>query len=213
MTALRRGVSRSFFAFAIPSIWTVSGRYPFVIDAGYSCDHEVDMGDYLEDDTMKEAKACYRNKRYYLAAPEGQPWECFEGGCIDNPFSALPGVDSMGQGSFGNVTVEEIIIGSVRTYLQNGETNGDSTADPADESTLDDLYNDDITTPGIIRLPVLTVHAAIAIFWILTRLTTRVSLIQRLTIVVPPRLLYQTSDASPTVSDCMQMVEWGLYHD
>ncbi|THC89244.1 hypothetical protein EYZ11_011312 [Aspergillus tanneri] len=63
MTALQKSISKSFFAFAIPSIWTVSGRYPFVIDAGYSCDHVDDMGDYLEDDTMKAAKACYRNKR------------------------------------------------------------------------------------------------------------------------------------------------------
>lgn len=212
MTALQKSVSKSFFAFAIPSIWTVSGRYPFVIDAGYSCDHADDMGDYLEADTMKVAKACYRNKRYYLAAPEGQPWECVEGSCLDNPFSALPGVDSMGQGSFGNVTVEDIIIGSVRTYLQNGETNGGGAADPADEGTLEDLYNDDITTPGMIRLPVCSAETAYRAW---DHGDTPDTDAPNYPCVIYPAPDYcgsstfvdQTSDASPTVSDCMQIVK------
>ncbi|GFF80120.1 killer toxin subunits alpha/beta [Aspergillus lentulus] len=212
MTALQKSISKSFFAFAIPSIWTVSGRYPFVIDAGYSCDHADDMGDYLEADTMKVAKACYRNKRYYLAAPEGQPWECVEGSSLDNPFSALPGVDSMGQGSFGNVTVEDIIIGSVRTYLQNGETNGGGAADPADEGTLEDLYNDDITTPGMIRLPVCSAETAYRAW---DHGDTPDTDAPNYPCVIYPAPDYcgsstfvdQTSDASPTVSDCMQIVK------
>ncbi|GAB1203521.1 hypothetical protein APSETT445_002156 [Aspergillus pseudonomiae] len=212
LTALQKGISKSFFAFAIPSIWAVSGRYPFIIDAGYSCDHADDMGDYLEEETMQLAKACYRNKRYYLAAPEGQPWVCFEGGCLDNSFSALPGVDSMGQGLFGNVTVEEIIIGSVRTYLQNGETNGGNAADPTNMETLEDLYNDDITTPGLIRLPVCGAETA---FRAWDHGDTGDTDAPNYPCVIYPAPDYcgsstfvdQTSDASPTVADCMQIVK------
>ncbi|KAE8404436.1 hypothetical protein BDV37DRAFT_293915 [Aspergillus pseudonomiae] len=212
LAALQKGIGKSFFAFAIPSIWAVSGRYPFIIDAGYSCDHADDMGDYLEEETMQLAKACYRNKRYYLAAPEGQPWVCFEGGCLDNPFSALPGVDSMGQGLFGNVTVEEIIIGSVRTYLQNGETNGGNAADPTDMETLEELYNDDITTPGLIRLPVCGAETA---FRAWDHGDTGDTDAPNYPCVIYPAPDYcgsstfvdQTSDASPTVADCMQIVK------
>ncbi|KAE8376955.1 putative necrosis-inducing factor-domain-containing protein [Aspergillus bertholletiae] len=161
---------------------------------------------------MQVSKAYFRNKRYYLAAPDGQPWECFEGGCLDNPFSALPGVDSMGQGSFGNVTVEEITIGSVHTYLQNGETNGGSRADPTDASTLDDLYNSDITTPGLIRLPVCSAQTAYRAW---DRGDKRDTDSENYPCVVYPALDYcgkstlidQTSAASPTVSDCMQIVK------
>ncbi|KAL2830840.1 hypothetical protein BDW59DRAFT_158279 [Aspergillus cavernicola] len=66
---------------------------------------------------MLLTKGCYQSKRYYLATSDGDPYTCFEGGYLDNEFSAPPGMDSMGQWSFGNITVEELIIGSVRTLL------------------------------------------------------------------------------------------------
>jgi hypothetical protein len=47
---------------------------------------------------------------------------------MDNLFSALPGVDYMGE-NFGNVAV---IIGAVCMYLANGETNGGKAPDPSD---------------------------------------------------------------------------------
>lgn len=211
-TALQKTISKTFFGFSIPAIWTVSGKYPFVIDAGYSCDHEDDMDFYLTKDTMELTKVCYQNKRYYLASPDGDSYDCWYGGCAKASFSTLPGVDSMGQGSFGNVTVAEIIIGSVRTYMQNGETNGGAAADPADHGTLDDLYNDDITTPGFIRLPVCSAKTAFTAWDKGESPDTDAPNYPCVIYPAPDHcgkttFVDQTSDASPTVSDCMQIVK------
>lgn len=78
---------------------------------------------------------------------------------MDNPFYALPGVDNMGR-DFGNITVEEAIIGAVRTYLAKGETNGGRAPDPNDREIIDDIYNTNITTPGVICLPIGSTEAA-----------------------------------------------------
>lgn len=216
-SALQKSISKAFFAFAIPSIWTVSGRFPFVVDAGYSCDHEDDMNFHLDDDTMQLTKACYQHKRYYLATAYGKPTDCTYGSCSKNAFPAPPGVDSMGQGSFGNVTVEEVIIGSVRTYLANGETNGGPAADAEDQATLEDLSNDDITTPGFIRLPVCSAPIA-RTAWAKfddSGVHKPDTDAPNYPCVLEPGIdlcgdstfVDQTSDASPTASDCMQIVE------
>lgn len=112
-TALRRSIAKNFFAFAIPSIWTVSGRHPFIIDTGYPCSDrdKKPMDDFLDDDTMDSSWGCDDDDRlYYIAQPKGQPWFCTEAGCIDEKFSALPGIDVMGS-DYGNVTVRDIIRG------------------------------------------------------------------------------------------------------
>lgn len=53
-------------------------------------------------------------------------------------------------------TNARLISRSVKTYLKNGKENGAPPADPTDPSTFDSLVNDDITTPGYIRMPVCT---------------------------------------------------------
>ncbi|RHZ59790.1 uncharacterized protein CDV56_103839 [Aspergillus thermomutatus] len=166
-SALQANIGKAFFAFAIPS----SGPFP--------------AGDYLDKDTMLLIKACYHNKRYYLATLDRDPYTCFEGGCLDNAFSALPG---------------------------NGEMNGGAAADPEDEATLEDLYNDDITTPGFIRLPVCSAKIAYCAWNHGDSPDTDAPNYPGVIYPAPDHcgtLMFvdQTSDASLTVSDCMQIVK------
>ncbi|KAI0173811.1 hypothetical protein BJ166DRAFT_492378 [Pestalotiopsis sp. NC0098] len=74
--------------------------------------------------------------------------------CRDNKFSAPPGLDLLDGSDFGGITKEDLITGSVRTWLQNGKTNGGGFADPTDGGTIDNLLNVDVTTPSYMRLPV-----------------------------------------------------------
>lgn len=62
--------------------------------------------------------------------------------------------DSLDGSIFGGITKEDLIKGSVRTYLQNGGRSGGSSPDPMNSGTMDDLLKVDVTTPGYIRLPV-----------------------------------------------------------
>jgi hypothetical protein len=73
---------------------------------------------------------------------------------IKNKFKLPPGVDALDGGNWGKVTVQDIVKGSVRTYKQNGNKNGGGISDITNSGTLEDLTNQDITTPGYMRLPV-----------------------------------------------------------
>ncbi|KAK6222731.1 hypothetical protein LQW54_000912 [Pestalotiopsis sp. IQ-011] len=156
-------IGKSFFGHTIPALWQISGTYAFVIDSGYGCDKDKPLDDYLEDDTMDATGACVDGTLYYLVYPKGEATECechyyddshCERQCRDNKFSAPPGLDSLDRSNFGGITKEDLITSSVRTWLQNGKTNGGGFADPTHGGTIDNLLNVDVTTPGYMRLPV-----------------------------------------------------------
>ncbi|KAL4745304.1 hypothetical protein BDW72DRAFT_211523 [Aspergillus terricola var. indicus] len=206
---LRAGISKAFFAFATPAIWAASGRHPFVIDSGYGCDAQDPLDDYLDEDTMHASYGCYNDKLYYIADPDGEPYFCSESTCIDNKFSMLPGVDSLDGTAFGGITVQDIIKGSVRTYEANGNQNGGAVPDPEDKATLESLFDQDITTPGFIRLPVCDPDMAFKAWE--QGYTTEENYP-----CIPHKspdycrdstFVDQTSDASPSVEDCMQIVK------
>lgn len=144
---------KSFYAFAVPAVWKASGHHPFIIDTGYDCDHDVGK-------TLKSA--CWEGKRYQLADPDGKSHPCDENNCglitcscPDSDFSTLKG-DGLLNGSpdWGGLNVTDLIIGSVRTWLQNDKQNGGGDANPDDKGTLQALRDADITTPGFIKMPV-----------------------------------------------------------
>uniref|UniRef100_A0A0L0NAP9 chitinase n=1 Tax=Tolypocladium ophioglossoides (strain CBS 100239) TaxID=1163406 RepID=A0A0L0NAP9_TOLOC len=194
---LEASVGKAFFAFAIPAIWSVSGTFPFIIDSGYECGKVDPLTEYLFKDTMHKTFGCVDGKLYYLATPEGDAQHCskscLECGqtCDANSFSAPPGIDSLDGKSFGGVTVADLIKGSVRTYIANGNKNGGKVPDPTDKSTFDNLFNQDVGVHG-----------------------TNTS-VDNYPCVVPKgkndygalTLVDQTSDASPQVSDCLQIIK------
>lgn len=103
-----------------------------------------------------------------------------------------------------------LIKGSVRTYRQNGNTNGGGVADVNNQGTIDDLLdNQDITTPGFIRIPVCSPEQA-RTSW---KLADKGSTPNYPCDMLPGRnscgdstFVDQTSDASPAVDDCRQIV-------
>lgn len=102
---------RAFYGFAIPALWQASGHHPFIIDTGRDCNDKA-----KDDDKLKTA--CYENRLYKLADPDGRSHPCtyncgLPGGCTcsDTPFSSLKGVDELDGNSWGGVTVQDLIIG------------------------------------------------------------------------------------------------------
>lgn len=113
-------IAKAFFAYAIPSSWTISKHYAFVIDSGYDCNAKDPLVDYLETDQMTKYGGCYENKLYYLAAAKGDSKkceaECSEHGpcqkrCENAHFPAPPGIEYLDGTSFGGVSVKELIEG------------------------------------------------------------------------------------------------------
>lgn len=215
---LRANLAKSFYAYAIPNLWRSAKTYAFVLDSGISCSTSNPLGDYLEDDTMKDTGACVDGTWYYLVHPDGDSKKCqcqivgdhgpCQTICRDNKFSAPPGIGSLS--NFGGISKDDLITGSVRTYKQNGQKNGGSSPDPRDGGTIDNLLKVDVTTPGYVRLPVCSPERAFQ-SWD----TSSKGSSDNYPCDIPPgkndcgdsSFENQTSDASPSVDDCLAIIK------
>jgi hypothetical protein len=215
---LLKNIQKCFFGYSIPALWQASKAYAFVVDAGHACGGK-ELTDYLADDTMDATGACVDGQQYYLVYPDGDAVECksicYDAGpcqsvCTDNKFSAPPGLSSLKDGNFGKITTADLIKGSVRTWKQNGKANGGGSADPTDHGTIDNLMNVDVTTPGFMRIPVCSPERAFK-SWD----TAKAGSSDNYPCDLPPgkdtcgdsTFVDQTSDASPSVDDCLTIIK------
>jgi hypothetical protein len=210
---LEASIATSFFAFTIPALWNFSSTYAFVVDSGASCDTSNPLSAYMSIDDMTASGYCYNDDWYYLVYPHSSPsTNCTSGSegtaeCEDYIFGAVPGIKSL-DGTFGGVTLAELIVGAVNTYVNNGNANGGAIADPANSGTLDQLYDQNITTPGYVTIPVCspdTAQAAISAKQS-TVANYPCNALQAISDCGDSTFVDQTSDASPSVDDCLQIV-------
>jgi hypothetical protein len=212
-TDVESSIIQAFFGFAIPAVWTVSGTPAFVIDSGYPCSAQNPLTQYMTAATQEATYACYNNNLYYLVYPDGK-WS----GCSDNNgstctyFTPPPGLSSLINGNWGGITLTDLIEGSVNTYIANGNANGGPVANPIDQQTLQDLYNQDITTPGYIRLPVCSPQVAWASWSTPSQSNSSAQYypcnpLQGTTKCSGYTYQDETSSASPLVSDCQTIVK------
>ncbi|KAL4746146.1 hypothetical protein BDW72DRAFT_207592 [Aspergillus terricola var. indicus] len=215
--ALRANIAKCFIGYAIPALWRESEAYPFIINTGDDCG-KAQMDDYLSDETKEATGGCVDGKQYYLVYPKGdsESCECAPtsdlGSCVDvctdSKFAAPPGINTLSD--FGGITKEELITGSVRTWVDNKYENGAGFADPTNQGTIDNLLNVDITTPGFMRIPVCTAERAFLIWD-----TAKAGATSDYPCGVPPgkdecgesSFENETSDASPDVDDCLQIIK------
>jgi hypothetical protein len=109
--SLTDSVGKAFFSYAIPTIWAMSGAFPFVVDSGIACGTANPSVMHLSDETRSASETCYKGHLYYLAGLTGESAACTEGGCADNDFSTLHGMSALKASSFGGVTAADLIIG------------------------------------------------------------------------------------------------------
>ena len=100
---------------------------------------------------------------------------------------------------------------AVNTYNANGKQNNGAPADPTSQTTFDDLFGQDVTTPGYIRIPVCSPAIAFAAWSQAGGSTPGIPGWP----CTPPMAISdcddstfvdQTTDGSPTVEDCMGII-------
>jgi hypothetical protein len=96
--------------------------------------------------------------------------------------------------------------------VANGNSNGGAFANPLDQQTLQDLQNQDITTPGYIRLPVCSALVAWTSWSNPSQSNSSASgypcnPLQGTTKCSGYTYIDETSSASPKVSDCNQIIK------
>ncbi|KAH8885958.1 glycoside hydrolase family 18 protein [Thozetella sp. PMI_491] len=209
-------VAKGFFAYAIATVWPLAGTHAFILDSGYGCGTVDPATEFLTTDVMHQTAGCYNGKLYYLVYPKDDAKTCTDvcdkscqTSCTHSKFSAPPGISTLDGSRFGGVTVSDLITGSVRTYIQNGNANGGAATDPTNGGSLNDLMDADITTPGFIRLPVCSGDMA----WTAWSIVSDKSVPNWPCYVKPSisdcsasTFVDQTSDASPSVDDCKVII-------
>ncbi|KAK2600127.1 hypothetical protein QQS21_005142 [Conoideocrella luteorostrata] len=225
-TALQAIITKTAFTLGAHPLWATAGVYPFIADTGYNCDVEHPIPDHVNPRKMKDAWACYQNRSYYLLGPleaRQRPGPTtakpdVETGSGHGPrlFDPPPGLESLRNNTkYGGVKISDLIIGSVRTYIQNGNTNDDKGVNLTDMRTLEDLMAQDLTTPGVIRIPVCPLPMAYKAYMGPEHsLSTKLGIPGFPCIIAPAEshcnestFVDQTSGQSPSVFDCRQLTK------
>ena len=216
---LRATIAKSIFAWSIPRLWRKSKSYAFILDSGYGCSDNKGLEEYVSADTMAATGTCIDGKAYFLVHPDGDARSCechyydnphCENVCTTSKFSAPPGLGSLDGQAFGGISREDLIKGSLRTYLQNGGKNGGGAPDPRNQGTMADLLQADITTPGYMRLPVCSPEKAFVSWDTLHNRTSTDNWpcdVQGRDHCGESTFENQSSSASPKIDDCLQIIK------
>lgn len=76
---LEKQIRKVFYAILVPEAWRVgAGLAPaFIMDSGYDCNAVGPLdNDYIAPSTAEEMGYCYKGRRYYLVAPNGDVTSC-----------------------------------------------------------------------------------------------------------------------------------------
>ncbi|KAI1352858.1 hypothetical protein F5Y01DRAFT_324113 [Xylaria sp. FL0043] len=216
-TALKLAITSAFWSYIIPIGWTLSGTHGFVLDSGFDCNTKGNpLNQYLLDDVESNTRYCNptNNKLYYLVAARGDSEICVNEGCTNSYFQKPPGLEKLDGTAYGGLTLETLIAGSIRTYEANGNKNGAQAPDIGNTATVNELYMHNITTPGYIRLPICSAQLAFYNWDGVLGSDDDPRLTDPLFPCNPPKtedlcgdstFVDQTSDASPSVADCLQI--------
>jgi hypothetical protein len=104
---LNASILKSFYAYTIPSIWSISGAAVFIIDAGYSCSTTTANG-LLQDMSGPDQSTmftCVNGNSYYLASANANVNKQLYN------WGAPVGSDTMVNGSWGGVAVSDLVTG------------------------------------------------------------------------------------------------------
>lgn len=220
-------INKAFFSFAIPAVWTASNNAAFIVDSGYACGTVNPLTQYMTVETQEATYSCYNGNLYYLASASGDWRGCTSEDvalplhvdtvsppppvCDPTFFTAPPGMDALGPDVWGGLTIDDIVKGSVNTWLNNNKINGAPIANSLDPNTLDDLSSQNITTPGYIRLPVCSPQTAWASWSNPSQSNSSApgypcNALQGVTKCSGYTYVDQTSSASPLISDCQVLM-------
>ncbi|TLD19635.1 hypothetical protein PspLS_09441 [Pyricularia sp. CBS 133598] len=167
-----KSVARAFYAMAIPGAWAANKPTPVVLDFGPTC--QIDARKYFSPDESRKNPPDYNTgwrcpggRSYILAGVEDEPIRCNSPNprqCAlprPNYFKILKGIDQLQGGdenkNWGDVNVEDLIVGAVNTFNDAGGKNDMAIKDMRDsmKGGLKEMRETqlDVRKGGIIRIP------------------------------------------------------------
>ncbi|KAH7024975.1 uncharacterized protein B0I36DRAFT_251289 [Microdochium trichocladiopsis] len=214
-------IGKALYGFSIPELWRRSQTYAFILDSGASCDQKDPIPRWMNSKNQEASGFCYLNRLYYLAAPNGSADSCEDTSdedCQGAKFGLPKGLDALGKdGSFGGLTKDDIIKGSLRTFFANNFKNEGRTGQTDISASMiqGELLQTDITIPGFIRLPVCYPDVAFASWDLVDEIGHQrgatpnwpCDALEGNKLCGTETYRDETKSDSPSVEDCMQIVK------
>ncbi|KAI8252717.1 hypothetical protein K4K58_007655 [Colletotrichum sp. SAR11_239] len=136
-------MNKTFYGYSIPALWRRSKTYVFILNSEEGCSGNP-LSKYVDDDIAKATSVCHNGILYYLVHPK------------DNARVCKSPVGLSRLKDFGNLSVDDLVKGSVETWLYNKNVNKrlNITQMSLERPTQSDLLDVNIRTPGFVQLPV-----------------------------------------------------------
>ncbi|KAI8157845.1 hypothetical protein K4K49_005092 [Colletotrichum sp. SAR 10_70] len=168
-TEMRANMNKTFYGYSIPALCRRSKTYAFILNSEEGCSGNP-LSKYVDDDITKATSVCHNGILYHLVPPKDNARVCeckkdtdhgpCQNVCRDNKFSAPVGLSRLKD--FGNLSVDDLVKGSVETWLYNKNVNKrlNITQMSLERPTQSDLLDVNIRTPGFVQLPVCSADRA-----------------------------------------------------
>jgi hypothetical protein len=115
---IQKFVEQAIYASLIPKAWSMSNEEfrPVILDSGEPCTGENPLPEYMTDEVAEATSVCYQDRSYYFVSASGDFRRCdtSPGGiisCTNQNFKALAGMKALDEGTFGDVTKTDLVIG------------------------------------------------------------------------------------------------------
>ncbi|KAF4986951.1 hypothetical protein FDECE_15682 [Fusarium decemcellulare] len=162
-------VKRAINSFLIPLAWQYSPDviYPFIAESDVACDKDPgwnhgasftsDAQYWLEENTLKNGRFCHEGRSFWLLGGRDRNTNCDDkrGYADCGMFESPPGFQSLVDKKFTDITLANVIVGSINSKNANGGKNGFKLDmnEPSRE-TLESLAGTGIESPGVFNIPI-----------------------------------------------------------
>ncbi|KAG5749535.1 hypothetical protein H9Q69_003283 [Fusarium xylarioides] len=175
-------VKRAINAFLIPMAWQYSPDVviPFIAESDVACDQDPGWNKeatfttmfqhWIDDGALKDGRFCFNGKSYWLLGGRDRNTNCdSKSGDADcGGFALPPGWQSLKDKKFTDISLDNVIIGSLNSKAANGGKNGfklDLGDEPSRE-VLDSLAGSGIEAPGVFNIPICSMDEVIENYYL-----------------------------------------------
>ncbi|KAF5555449.1 hypothetical protein FPHYL_8238 [Fusarium phyllophilum] len=161
-------VKRAINAFLIPMAWQYSPDVviPFIAESDVACDQDPGWNKeatfttifqhWIDDGALKDGRFCFNEKSYWLLGGRDRNTNCDSksSDAYCGGFALPPGWQSLKDKKFTDISLDNVIIGSLNSKAANSGKNGfklDLGDEPSRE-VLDSLAGSGIEAPGVFAL-------------------------------------------------------------
>ncbi|KAK7420361.1 hypothetical protein QQX98_002784 [Neonectria punicea] len=164
-------VKRAINTFLIPLAWAYSPDviYPFIASSDVACDKDPGWNDnnqyWIENTAKDNGRYCHNGKSFWLLMGRDKKTQCDNksGDMWCGKFDSPPGFSDLVDKAFTDISLENVVVGSINTKEANGGKNGGYkiNIEAPGKKVLESFLEKGIESPGIWNFPICSMEEVI----------------------------------------------------